>query len=50
MNDIHSTNVIDRLHKNAFPFIGQASDKQITIPELLMLLRRIEERGDSDES
>lgn len=42
---IHSKNVLDRLSRNVFPFIGQTSISDVTVPELLKLLRRIEERG-----
>lgn len=42
---IHSKNVLDRLNRNVFPFVGHASIETVTVPELLKLLRRIEERG-----
>ena len=42
---IHSKNVLDRLNRNVFPYIGNAPIEDITVPELLKLLRRIEERG-----
>lgn len=44
-SSIHSKNVIDRLTRNVFPFIGRTPIVEITVPELLRLLRRIEERG-----
>lgn len=42
---VHSKNVLDRLSRNVFPFIGQTSIEAITVPEVLKLLRRIEDRG-----
>lgn len=42
---IHSKNVLDRLSRNVFPYIGKASITGIAAPDLLKLLRRIEERG-----
>lgn len=42
---IHSKNVMDRLTRNVLPFIGKAPIAEIKVPELLRLLRRIEERG-----
>jgi integrase len=42
---IHSKNVLDRLARNVFPYVGSKSIADITVPELLSLLRRIEGRG-----
>ena len=42
---IHSKNVMDRLTHNVFPYLGQEPIEDITVPELLKVLRRIEERG-----
>ena len=42
---IHSKNVLDRLTRNVFPYVGNAPIEDLTVPELLKLLRRIEERG-----
>lgn len=42
---IHSKNVLDRLTRNVFPYVGNKSIADITVPELLGLLRRIEGRG-----
>jgi len=42
---IHSKNVIDRLSRDVFPVIGQTPIEAVTVPDLLNLLRRIEERG-----
>ncbi|MDB2380577.1 integrase arm-type DNA-binding domain-containing protein [Luminiphilus sp.] len=44
-SSIHSKNVIDRLTRDVFPFVGRRPIVEITVPELLRLLRRIEERG-----
>ena len=41
----HKRTVLSRLQKDVFPFIGNTTVKQITPPELLIILRRIEERG-----
>ena len=38
-------NVLDRLERNVFPYVGGRALPDITVPELLKLLRRIEERG-----
>ena len=35
-------NVLDRLEKNVFPYVGSRALPDITVPELLKLLRRIE--------
>ena len=42
---VHAKNVLDRLEKNVFPYVGSRALPDITVPELLKLLRRIEERG-----
>lgn len=42
---IHSKNVLDRLTRNVFPYVGNAPIEDIKVPELLKLLRRIEERN-----
>lgn len=44
-SSIHSKNVMDRLTRNVFPFVGRKPIAEITVPELLKLLRGIEERG-----
>jgi integrase len=41
----HADIIIWRLEKNIFPFIGARSIGEITPPELLRVLRRIESRG-----
>ena len=42
---IHAKNVMARLEHNVFPWIGKRAIAEITVPEMLKLLRRIEERG-----
>lgn len=42
---IHAKNVMSRLERNVFPWIGKRAIKELTVPEILKLLRRIEERG-----
>ena len=41
----HSDKIIRRLEQNLFPWLGPRPIKEITAPELLMALRRIESRG-----
>jgi integrase len=41
----HASNVIQRLELNVFPFIGNRPIKLITAPEILEVLRKIENRG-----
>ena len=41
----HSSKVIRRLERDVFPWIGKRPIAEITPPELLGLLRRIEDRG-----
>ena len=42
---IHAKNVLARLEGNIFPWIGKRPITEITLTELLQVLRRIEERG-----
>ena len=42
---IHTKNVLARLEGNIFPWIGKRPITEITVTELLQVLRRIEERG-----
>lgn len=44
----HSSKVIGRLQNDVFPWLGQRPVADITAPELLAVLRRIEERGAID--
>lgn len=41
----HATRTLRRFERNIFPWIGDRPVGEITAPELLMVLRRIEERG-----
>ncbi len=41
----HAKTVIDRLEKDVFPWLGKRPISQITAPEVLKVLRRVEERG-----
>ena len=41
----HSSKVIRRLEDDAFPWIGGRPIGEITAPELLAVLRRVESRG-----
>ena len=41
----HSKRLIARLEKDVFPFIGSRPIAEVTAPELLRVLRRIEDRG-----
>jgi integrase len=41
----HAVTVISRLQDNVFPFVGNKAIREITAPELLHMLRRIEGRG-----
>lgn len=43
-SEIHSKNVIDRLTRDVFPFIGKRPINEISAAETLHLLRRIESR------
>ena len=42
---IHAKNVMARLERNVFPWIGKRAIRDITVPEILKLLRRVEGRG-----
>ena len=42
---IHAKNVMSRLERNVFPWIGKRAIRELTVPQILKLLRRIEERG-----
>jgi len=44
-NDKHSQDVIKSLEDNIFPFIGSKAITEITPPEMLQVLRKIEARG-----
>ncbi|RQR73755.1 MULTISPECIES: phage integrase central domain-containing protein [unclassified Burkholderia] len=44
----HSSKIIQRLEKDVFPWLGARPVAEITAPELLTVLRRIENRGALD--
>ncbi|AIO41434.1 hypothetical protein DM40_998 [Burkholderia cenocepacia] len=44
----HSSKIIQRLEKDVFPWLGARPIAEITAPELLTVLRRIEDRGALD--
>lgn len=44
----HADKVIQRLEKDIFPWLGSRPVKEIAAPELLAVIRRIEERGAKD--
>ena len=44
-NDDYRTQTIAKLEKNAFPWLGKRPVSEITAPEVLAVLRRIEARG-----
>lgn len=44
-SEIHAENVIARLEKNIFPWLGNRPIADITAPELLTVVRKIEDRG-----
>jgi integrase len=41
----HASKIIDRLERDVFPWLGRRPIAEITAPELLSVLRRIESRG-----
>lgn len=44
-SESHSKNILNRLEKNIFPWMGARPVGEITAPEILSVLRRIEKRG-----
>ncbi|PHS69207.1 MAG: integrase [Methylophaga sp.] len=44
-SESHSTRTLIRLEQNAFPWLGNKDINDITAPELLSVLRRVENRG-----
>ncbi|MDA8159124.1 MAG: integrase arm-type DNA-binding domain-containing protein [Desulfobacteraceae bacterium] len=44
----HSEKIIARLENDVFPWLGAKPVNQVTAPDLLMVVRRIEERGAVD--
>jgi integrase len=47
-SQVHTTTIMDRLEKDVFPYMGARPIADITSPELLAVLRRIESRGALD--
>jgi len=43
--DAHASRIIRRLERDVFPWLGQRPIREITAPELLTVIRRIESRG-----
>ncbi|MEB0030196.1 tyrosine-type recombinase/integrase [Undibacterium sp. RTI2.1] len=41
----HSDKIIRRLERDVFPWIGKRPIEEITAPEILVVMRRVEERG-----
>ena len=46
----YAEDVMERIHKNVFPFLGSRPIGEITPPELLSVLRKIEARGAVDQA
>jgi len=44
-SDGHAKNTIDRLEKDVFPWLGKSAITDIEAPDILAVLRRIEQRG-----
>ncbi|WP_415355633.1 tyrosine-type recombinase/integrase [Halioglobus sp. Uisw_031] len=44
-SQIHADNITGRLKRDVFPWMGQRPIAEITAPELLQVIRRVEERG-----
>jgi len=44
-SDGHAKNTIDRLEKDVFPWLGKTAITDIEAPDILAVLRRIEQRG-----
>lgn len=44
-SQIHADNIMGRQKRDVFPWLGQRPIAEITAPELLQVIRRIEERG-----
>lgn len=44
-SESHSKNILSRLEKNIFPWMGATPVGEITAPEILSVFRRIEDRG-----
>jgi integrase len=44
-SQVHADNITGRLKRDVFPWLGQRPIAEITAPELLQVIRRVEERG-----
>ena len=44
-SESHASNIMGRLERDVFPWLGNRPISEITVPELLKVLRRIESRG-----
>ena len=44
-SESHASNIIGRLERDVFPWLGNRPIGEINVPELLKVLRRIEDRG-----
>jgi len=44
-SEIHAKNVLARLEKNIFPWLGREPIRGISAPDLLVVIRKIEDRG-----
>jgi integrase len=44
-SESHASNIMGRLERDVFPWLGNRPISEITVPELLKVLRRIEDRG-----
>ncbi|NTV12363.1 MAG: integrase arm-type DNA-binding domain-containing protein [Desulfobulbaceae bacterium] len=44
-SESHSKNILSRLEKNIFPWLGARPVAEITAPEIISVFRKIEERG-----
>ncbi|MFH7326191.1 tyrosine-type recombinase/integrase [Desulfurivibrio sp. C05AmB] len=44
-SEVHAKNIISRLEKNIFPWLGARPVNEITAPEIIRVFRMIEERG-----
>lgn len=44
-SESHANNILGRLERDVFPWLGNRPISEITVPDLLKVLRRIEDRG-----
>ena len=50
LDDAHAKRVLSRMERDVFPMLGTKPITQITAPEILVMIRKIEERGALDIS